>query len=513
VTDAPAEQKDLRAYLKPVLDRWWLILAVVPLVTIGTYIHYDGTPKVYSAQTALYFQPSTLSEVLLGHASATNESDIQNLALLVQTPPVAERARKLLKEEKGKPPVRGGVVAAPVEKTSFMTIDSSASTPEGAARIANAYARAFIELQADQLQREAHQTARTAERQLKQQRKNISESTQSREALVNKLQTLRLLASQPGGSGGIKQVEPAIASPTPIGHEPTSKAIFAFFVSLLLAIGAAYALAYMNRKIGSVEDAEEVYELPVLTEVPKVDTPALFTHQGAAMDEALSEPFHRLQTNLEMVARNWQLRTILVASAVPGEGKSIVARNLALAYREAGRNVAVLDADLRSASLGSMLAANQGPGLAEILSGRASFGQVAQQIPAPSSNGNSSRDGQLATAQRGYAAVVPAGQHYGNLSTALSSGQMREALRDAADTYGTAIIDSPPLLAVADVLPLLSEVDGVVLVSRLGLSTRDSARRLLNELRRVPNLSILGLVVNGVSPRTYRARSYGRYSD
>ena len=82
---------------------------------------------------------------------------------------------------------------------------------------------------------------------------------------------------------------------------------------------------------------EEVFGLPVLTEVPKVDAPSPVDEHGIGMERQLHEPFHRLQMNLDMLSNERPLRTILVASAAPGEGKSIVTRNLGLAYREAGQ--------------------------------------------------------------------------------------------------------------------------------------------------------------------------------
>jgi len=130
-------------------------------------------------------------------------------------------------------------------------------------------------------------------------------------------------------------------------------------------------------------------------------------------------------------------------------------------------------------------------------------------------NGNGSGPG-VAFAQRtvtshGELAMIPAGERTESMAAALSSPGMRDVLATAADTYGTAIIDSPPLLAVADALPLLSEADAVVLVMRLGVTTRDSARRMLRELRRVPNVFVAGIVVNGIPPRVFRSRSYGYY--
>jgi Mrp family chromosome partitioning ATPase/capsular polysaccharide biosynthesis protein len=519
------EQRDFRAYLQPVLKRWWLILAVVPVVTIGTYLYYDSKPKVYEASTEMFIQPSPLSQLLLETNSQSGPGTVENLAILLQTSAVREEAAKIIenggKGKGGSPVPAGSIVAEQVGASSFIAIRALAPTPVGAAVLANAYAKAFVKTQTRQFRSEASETLKTAEQQLSQLNGASSGSAaeERRVGLEAKIQTLQLVSAQPG-SAGIRQVEAAFPSSVPVDHNPKSNAIFAFVISLMLAIGACYGLEYMTRKVSSIEDVEEIYELPVLTEVPKVDSPAPQGDGGMAMEKMLHQPFQRLQMNLDMLSRQRPLRTILVASAAPGEGKSIVARNLALAYQEAGRHVAVLDADLRKATLGGMFDAKQGSGLADILAGRASFGQVVQEIKAnPSTNGNGAFGEGVATRMTppanndgvGEIGMVPAGQPHQTLPTALASPEMRETLRMAAETYGTAIIDSPPILAVSDVLPLLAEADGVLLVTRLGVSTRESAQRMMAEIRRISNVNVIGVVVNGIPPRTYRTRAYGYY--
>jgi Mrp family chromosome partitioning ATPase/capsular polysaccharide biosynthesis protein len=519
VSDAADEQKDLRFYLRPLLRRWWLFLTIIPLVTAGTYVYYAHKPKTYESSAQLYFQPSTLEQLLFGRRPEATK--IEDSALLIQTHAVAERAQQILEKEAkksgGKVPA-GGVSSEALEKSSFIIVTGAAANPQAAAQLANANAKAFAVLQKEQVLHEAEKGVESTRRQLKQLPRE-KETTGRREGLEKQLEELQLVAAQPG-AGGVRVVETAAPDPHPVGHDPTGNAIFAFFVSLMLAIGAAYGLEYLNRRITRVEDVEEIYQVPVLSEIPQVHAPAPKAAHGVTMDRMLHGPFQRLQTNLEMQARERPLRTIVVASAAPGEGKSIVARNLALAYREAGRNVAVLDADLRKATMGGLLDAREGLGLGDILAGRASFGEVVQEIPVElalngKANGNGSGPS-VAFAQRavggsGELAMIPAGERNESMASALSSQGMRDVLAVAADTYGTAIIDSPPLLAVADALPLLSEADAVVLVMRLGVTTRDSARRLLRELRRVPNVFVAGIVVNGIPPRVFRSRSYGYY--
>jgi polysaccharide biosynthesis transport protein len=513
VSDAPLEQKDLRAYVAPVLKRWWLIVAIVPVVTVATYLYYDHKPKTYSATAELYVQPSTLSQLVFG-GRAERETRTENYALLLQTAAVGERAQKLLEAEghgKGKVP-SGGVSAQGIEKTSFLIVEATSSTAKGAARLANAYAYAFAGMQRRQVRSEAEAATKRAKQQLKQLG-HSEETLRRREAVESQIQQLQLIAHPPKQAGGIRVVEPASGA-VAHGPDPTRNAVFAALLGLLLAIAAAYGLEYGNRRIAKVEDAEEVYELPVLTEVPQVRAPAPSGNGGVLLPDQLRGPFQRLQTNLEILSRERPVRTILVASAAPNEGKSIVARNLALAYREAGRNVAVLDADFRRPSQDSLLAVNDGLGLSDILAGQASFGQVVQEVAVQGANGNGNGSAAavagaaLAPTFGGELAMVAAGRHQG-LAAALSSQQMSQTLRAAVDVYGTAIIDSPPLLAVPDVLPLLAEADAVVLVTRLGVSTRDSARRLIAELRRMPDVRVAGLVVNGIPRRVFRARSYG----
>jgi tyrosine-protein kinase len=514
------EQKDLRDYIRPVLRRWWLILAVVPIVTVGTYLYYDSKPKVYAASTQLYVQPSALNQLLLGGGGATNPLTTGNLAHLIETRAVGAQALKVLKRRKAGE-VSGSIVAESLEDTQFIVITATSSTPGDAAQLANAYARGFLNTQAKQIQREAERTQQNAEAQLNGLRGSAAAGVRA-QSLEEKIQTLELVTAQPGGSTGIRQVDPALPSSIPIDHDPMSRAIFAFVVSLMLAIAAAFGLEYLTRKMSNVEDVENVYELSVLAEVPTVDSPTPFDGQGIAMERQLHEPFHRLQMNLDMLSNERPLRTILIASAAPNEGKSMVSRNLALAFREAGHNVALMDADFRKASLGTLLDAQEGPGLTDILAGRASFGEALQEVAVTvPQNGNGAGPqhavGSVATGvanlgpSRGDLALVPAGAHHGNLAASLSQGGMHQALKTASDIYDRVVIDSSPILAAADTLPLLSEVDGVLIVSRLGVSTRESAHRLLREIQRVSNVHVIGVVVNAIPPRIYRTRAYGYY--
>jgi Mrp family chromosome partitioning ATPase/capsular polysaccharide biosynthesis protein len=511
------EPRDFRSYLRPIRAYWWLILAVVVIVTAGTYVYYSQKARSYEATTELLVQQSPLDQLLLS-SNGLESGAVENLALLVTTRTTQQEVHAQFEKE-GVTPVAGEVTARPVASSNFIEITATAGSAEGAAQLANTYAVAFVASQSAAVREEANQSIAATEKRLHQIANLEGAGAEAQRAsLEERIQTLELVAAQPVRSTGIQQVEAAVPPSSPSGADPISNAFFAFVISLVLGLGAAFGLDYLNRKLTSVEAAEEIFELPVLTEVPRVNEPAPFDQSGIGVAEELHEPFHRLQTNLEMMSFERPMRTILVASAAPGEGKSLVTRNLALAYREAGRKVAVVDADFRKGRVGQLLAAKEGPGFTDILTGRASFDesvQIVQGLAENGSEGNGAaaperRYARAAAGERGELAIVPAGSHPGQ-EVPPASSQLRQALQIVPDRYETVIIDSAPLLATADVLPLLSEADGVVLVTRLGVSTRDSVKRLLTELRRVPHINIVGVVVNSIPRRTYRTRAYGYY--
>jgi Mrp family chromosome partitioning ATPase len=210
------------------------------------------------------------------------------------------------------------------------------------------------------------------------------------------------------------------------------------------------------------------------------------------------------------------IRTLLVTSAVPEEGKSTVVRNLGLSYAEAGARVAVIEADLRRPSLSKTLGTDPGPGLADVLMGVRPLDSVVQTVhahtPAPivhgadgvtveeksvrvtgaSANGNGSH-GDLEGLH-----LIASGPRPADPPAMFAAPALQSLLERVSADYDMVIIDSPPLLAVSDAIPLLSLVDGTILVCRVGISTVDAAERVLSLIERVPGMRTLGLVVNDV---------------
>jgi Mrp family chromosome partitioning ATPase len=222
--------------------------------------------------------------------------------------------------------------------------------------------------------------------------------------------------------------------------------------------------------------------------------------------------------SLALASPDRPLRKLVVTSAVPLEGKSSLVRNLALVYREAGMRVAVIEADLRRPTLSALFNVDTDVGLADALAGpadpihalqavdtAAEPGSVLTALRAPAdqastregySNGNGNGNGDATGHAAGGLGLITGGPRPANPGELLAAHQFKSLLDHLAATHDIVLIDTPPLLAVSDAIPLVEEADGTVVVSRIGKSTFSEARRVTDLLDRMPGARVLGVVAN-----------------
>ena len=191
---------------------------------------------------------------------------------------------------------------------------------------------------------------------------------------------------------------------------------------------------------------------------------------------------------------------LVVASAVPGEGKTTIAHNLAEAAQETGTKTLLIEADLRRPTLAGLYGLPAGPGLSDQLIGSVGIGEAIRSMP-------------LATRVNGATTevaldVLLAGHPPPNPAELIASNSMTDLLSWASEHYELVIIDTPPISVVSDAISLLPKADGVVLVSQLGKSTRDAAAFLRDRLSGV-NAPVLGVVANCVPTKGKDGFRYG----
>jgi protein-tyrosine kinase len=200
-----------------------------------------------------------------------------------------------------------------------------------------------------------------------------------------------------------------------------------------------------------------------------------------------SEQFRTLRSRLYQMRASQSLRTLLVTSSLPAEGKTFVTNNLAQAIvRQPDRRALIIDADLRCSRMHVPLGAPASPGLTDYLSGEVDELAIIQ-------NG---LDGNLC--------FIPGGNQVTNPSELLSNGRLRTLLDRMMPVFDWIILDSAPLLPVADSTVLANLVDGVLLVVRAGETPSETAQRACQELE---GRNIVGAVLNAVGPQ----HAYGSY--
>jgi len=211
-----------------------------------------------------------------------------------------------------------------------------------------------------------------------------------------------------------------------------------------------------------------------------------------ALSEHGAEQFRTLRSRLYQARTNQTLRTLLVTSSVPGEGKTFVTVNLAQAIiRQPDRRALIIDADLRCPRVHAMLGAPSAPGLTDYLRGEADDVRVIQHGP------------------EGNLCMIPGGSEVTNPSELLSNGRLEALIQRLTPVFDWIIVDSPPCLPVADASILAALCDGVLLVVKAGETPSAVAQRSSQELQ---GRNIVGVVLNAVGEgHLYNSEYYHAY--
>ena len=532
------------------------MLGLAVVIAAAAYYQEQKKQITYVADTQVLLQPGAQAEGLSVGQAGRNDPDrvAATQSILLETRGVARRvARKL--GYKGPPEdLLGAVTVLPSESSDFITITATSGHPASAAAIANGFASAFVQMRSAQAQAQARSAERSARRQLAQLERADANPVQ-REELQRRIAQFEVLQSFPVKDA--RQIERAVPPAAGLGPRPVRNALFGFALGLMLGAGIAYLLELLDRRVKRSTEVESLYDSPVLVEVPFLRKPIANVGGEAAVPDQIKESFRSLRTILQL--EHGSPRSILVVSAVPGEGKTTIVRNLAISYREEGLSVAAIDADLRAPDLARVFMASGEVGLMEVLTGAADLEAALQTVPvqaegldtmarlrhltryestsrheSPSrvytertepsyvglgllrrhrspapqappvaASAESNGNGHLVNAPGGLS-LLAAGARPANPASVLSSRRFRTVLDEITSRHDVTLIDSPPVLSVSDAVPLLSSVDGVIVATRLSLTTQVAARQLTEAIKRVPGVNVLGVVANaGDEPRGY----------
>lgn len=212
------------------------------------------------------------------------------------------------------------------------------------------------------------------------------------------------------------------------------------------------------------------------------------------------EQFRRLRSHIYQAHAEAPLKTILIASGTPAEGKSFVAANLAMSMaRNSVNNILLIDGDLRRPTLHSLLGASNTPGLSDYLDGSADLMQVMQRYRSPETAEGAGED------VISNLTFIPSGKSSDHSSELVANHRIEELIATVSPHFNWIVIDSPPVLAVTDAVDLARAADAVLLVARGARTPYDVAQRTQAAFS---NSRILGFVLNAVKD-VPRKGSYG----
>ena len=255
-------------------------------------------------------------------------------------------------------------------------------------------------------------------------------------------------------------------------------------IGLLAGLLLALLVSYLDRRLKREEQVEAITQLPVVTSIPRRSERLVRRRAGGGVwaDPVEAESYGRLATNLRFFNFDRQVKTVLVTSAVPEEGKTTVTLRLAAALAGAGQGVLAVEADLRRPTFTDYFSIQFPHGLSGVLIGATPFEDVVTRVHTSYALAAPTEEGDEAWTTAPFIEVVPAGVIPPNPTELLAGNALPEVLNEAKSHADIVLVDSAPLVPVGDAIPIANAVDGVLLVVKLGESRRDEVRRALKLL-------------------------------
>ncbi len=515
---------DIRDYLRPLMKWWWLLAAATLVAALSSFVYTYLQPAVYEARTTVSVGSTikdanpTGSNVYLAQQLAEAYADIANRV------PIRQNTMAALKLEWLPYYVANVIPNTPIIEFKVYDEDPNRSYVvakelvnqlilQGPAGREEQKRQSFVEEQLTKLETNIKQT----EDEITQKQEDLGKIFSAREisnvqnqiaALQNKQTTLQgnyaaLLANtQRGATNALNILEPATIPTEPTDSNLLVNVLIAAMIGFTLAAGGAYLIEYLDDSIKASDDMQKTVGTSLLSSIPFiVGSPAGSTDPG---DDRLvmlqnhsvpaTEAYRVLRTNLQFAMVDQALKLLLVTSPSPMEGKSLTAANLSAALARAGKRVVLVDVDLHRPSQHRLfkLVNNMGLTTALLVEG-IPLENLLQKTVVPGLQ------------------VMATGPLPPNPAELLGSGRMQEILTKLTEHADIVILDSPPLMAVADAVILSTITDAVLMVVRSGKTRRDLAKQAYGALQQV-KARVIGVVLNGVTKSKGGAYNYGYYS-
>lgn len=515
---------ELRAFIKPLIKWWWLIMVSALLAGLTSFYVVSQQPPIYQARVTLLIGSAinnpnpTGNEFWLSQQLAQTYSDIAQ----------REVVSNAVMEELGLTWLPA-YTAQSVNNTQLLEIRVNDSSPERAMVVANELAnqlilrtptsgnqqgdterQAFISQQLNDLEINIEQTneeilAKQTELAGLFSARQIADAQTQIRALEAKRDTMRanyasLMASTSQGAvNSLSVIEPATLPKSPVGPEVLMTVLTAAAIGLSLGVGAAYLLEYLDDTIKDPEGIKRATELPTLTGIPDYKKETGGRRGLVTVSQARSpvaESYRTLRTAILFSNVDRQVRTIAVSSANPREGKSVTSANLAVVLAQGGNRVLLIDADLRRPTQHEIFSKPSDYGLTNLLLDMpptfdsSELGEIFSQLSRAI----------LTTPVNGLF-LMTCGNIPPNPAEVIGSHRMNTLIKALSTRFDFVVIDTSPIMPVTDAVVLSTRVDTMLLVANSNSTRYSHLKHAAARLREV-NANIAGVVLNRVNARS-----------
>jgi len=465
------------------LRKHWLLIVLIVAVAVTSAIAYSAlSTKQFSAEADLVVSPipstdSSLVGFNILQQSSDPSTSVLTAARLVKTPQVADAVRSQLGLSMSRQALLDSVSVQPVSQSNILAIVASAPTSPQAARIANAFAAEIIKQRSEQFQTEL--TRRLAR--LRVLLRTYSANSSEADAIRTQIATLAGYLGQPDPTLHVAKL--ADPPSTPSSPRPVLSIVIALVAALLVGLGVALGIEMLDPRVNSEDELLLGHRLPVLTRVPRMRRKKVHDYLAGRGDlpEETWEAYRMLRANLATAGRAGGFpKTILMTSAIRGEGKTFSTVNLAITLAAAGTSVIAVDGDLRHPMLATVFGAPSGRnGFADVFMGNEPVERAL--VPAPGHN------------NRIRLVLASAGD---TLADQLEMHHVRHGLDRLKAEADVVIVDSAALTEVAGALTMAAAVEAVLVVTRLG-HTRPDELAELRHLLAYRRINPAGFIVTG----------------
>jgi capsular polysaccharide biosynthesis protein len=474
-----AESTGLLAALRILRERILVIVLCAAVAAVVAFFYVERQHNQYTATSALQFTNNSLPSQVAGvqaNQTLDPEGEKATNVQLVTTKPVAELVAASLHNKWTAAELLDKVTATDAQNDYIVDVTATDEDPHAAAEIANAFAQQYVVYSQQQNQA---QLIRGEELIAQKEARLAPTDTTDLENLRALYQKLLLLQSVQTGNANV--VNTAAVPSTPSSPKRKQVLLIALIAGVLVGIGFAFLLNLIDRRVRSWEEFEKLYDLPLLTAIPQLPR----GRAAARLPEVAVEPFLILRNSLSLIAESHEPNTVLITSAMPGEGKTTVALGLARAAALSGTNVVLVEADVRRPSLQRRLLLDYDPrGLLSVLLDGDDPRELLRQVPDEPPG----------------LRVLTGGSSKGSAPNLAGVENLDGVFARLSLEADLVIVDSAPLLPVVDTRVLLDEVaiDVTLVIARAGITTRDQARRA-RAIFTQRDRKTVGLVVNDLA--------------